>query len=212
MEAGSELGLDIHVLTRNNSYLRVIKDLLGLSLPNAQITHAQCFMQIPKLAPETVVLFDIQTMPCPKRYGFILHERHEFWLAVNVNDNTSTIWLEKGFSGQVGQNFEFISKAILSVYQEDIWFPRAILNKLVSFYQNNEPSFESACENLVNYKELTKKERDTCSLILKGLSNSQIASQQHVSINTVKTHSSNLLRKLNLRSRYELLAQVKRFN
>ncbi|EAQ52917.1 MULTISPECIES: helix-turn-helix transcriptional regulator [unclassified Vibrio] len=212
MENDSELVLEIHVLTRNNSYLRVIKDLLAVSLPNAQITHDRCFMQIPKLSPETVVLFDIQTMPCPKRYGFILHERLEFWLAVNVNDNTSTVWLEKGFSGQVGQNFEFISKAILSVYQEDIWFPRTILNKLVSFYQNNEPSLESACENLVNYQELTNKERDTCSLMLKGLSNSQIASQQHVSINTVKTHSSNLLRKLNLRSRYELLAQVKSFN
>ncbi|MFA0288918.1 response regulator transcription factor, partial [Vibrio sp. 10N.222.45.F7] len=93
-----------------------------------------------------------------------------------------------------------------------IWFPRSVLNKLVSSYQSNETNYESACENIVNYKELTKKERDTCSLILKGLSNSQIASQQHVSINTVKTHSSNLLRKLNLRSRYELLAQVKSFN
>ncbi|MBO7912940.1 response regulator transcription factor [Vibrio splendidus] len=212
MEVDSELALDIHVLTRNNSYYRVIKDLLSVSIPSAQITHSQCFMQVPKLEPETVVLFDIQTMPCPKRYGFILHERNEFWLAVNVNDSTSTVWLEKGFSGQVGQHFEFISKAILSVYQEDIWFPRSVLNKLVSSYQSNEPNYESACENIINYKELTKKERDTCTLMLKGLSNSQIASQQHVSINTVKTHSSNLLRKLNLRSRYELLAQVKRFN
>ncbi|MFA0288384.1 DNA-binding response regulator, partial [Vibrio sp. 10N.222.45.F7] len=147
MEVDSELALDIHVLTRNNSYYRVIKDLLAVSIPSAQISHSQCFMQVPKLEPETVVLFDIQTMPCPKRYGFILHERNEFWLAVNVNDNTSTVWLEKGFSGQVDQHFEFISKAILSVYQEEIWFPRSVLNKLVSSYQSNETNYESACEN-----------------------------------------------------------------
>jgi DNA-binding NarL/FixJ family response regulator len=188
----------------------VIKELLAVSLPNARVDHGQCFTNVSTLESETIVLFDIQTMPCPKRYGFVLHERDEIWLAVNVSDNDSTVWLEKGFSGQIGPSFEFISKAILSVYQQDIWFPRTVLNKLVPFYQNNEPNLEAACEELPNYQQLTNKEKAICIMMLKGLSNAQIASQQNVSVNTVKTHVSNLLRKLTLKSRYELLAQIKK--
>lgn len=212
MKKDSELVLEIYVLTRNYSYYRVIKELLAVSLPNARVEHGQCFTHISTLESETIVLFDIQTMPCPKRYGFILHERNEFWLAVNVSDNDSTVWLEKGFSGQIGPNFELMSKAILSVYQEDIWFPRSVLNKLVPFYQNGEPNLEAVYEELPNYHRLTVKEKAICILMLKGLSNAQIASQQNVSINTVKTHASNLLRKLTLKSRYELLAQIKNIN
>lgn len=75
MEAGSELGLDIHVLTRNNSYLRVIKDLLGLSLPNAQITHAQCFILSLKNVLYILFVSWLLNFVIAKHFGYSCQEK-----------------------------------------------------------------------------------------------------------------------------------------
>ena len=48
---------------------------------------------------------------------------------------------------------------------------------------------------------LTERELDVLQEVARGLSNKQIASQLHISEETVKVHIRNLLRKLNVRSR-----------
>ncbi|MBW7983515.1 nitrate/nitrite response regulator protein NarP [Enterobacillus tribolii] len=51
------------------------------------------------------------------------------------------------------------------------------------------------------FAELTERELDVLQEVARGMSNKQIASQLHISEETVKVHIRNLLRKLDVRSR-----------
>ena len=55
-------------------------------------------------------------------------------------------------------------------------------------------------------KDLTDREIDVLRLVTRGLSNSDIADRLCVSINTVKTHLKNILRKLDLENRTQAAA------
>jgi len=56
--------------------------------------------------------------------------------------------------------------------------------------------------------EITKREKEILYLIGAGFSTKQIASKLFISINTVQTHRSNLLRKLQVKNSMELIREV----
>jgi len=56
---------------------------------------------------------------------------------------------------------------------------------------------------------ISKREYEVLELIAQGLSNQEIAEKLFVSLNTIKTHSSNLFMKLNARRRTEALRRAK---
>ena len=53
---------------------------------------------------------------------------------------------------------------------------------------------------------LTSREREVIDLLKEGLSNREIASRLNLAIHTVKSHVHNILEKLALRSRLEVVA------
>lgn len=63
-------------------------------------------------------------------------------------------------------------------------------------------------QGLVQRHDLTERERETLSLILKGLQNSEIALKLDISSNTVKYHVRNLLMKLGMESRTDLFRSL----
>ena len=199
----------VHLLSRDNSYSRVIRDLIKVSFPYVNFVNSDRFTQMDEDTINTIVLFDVQTMPCPKRYGIAPNERDEKWIAVNVSSQTSLEWLEKGYSGQICHGLELLPKAVSAVANGDVWFPRHILNKAIHHYQQGTENPVVAAEELSSKFLLTKRESEVCKLMLQGLSNTQIARHSNVSVNTVKTHASNVLHKLDVHSRYELMAMAK---
>lgn len=59
-------------------------------------------------------------------------------------------------------------------------------------------------------KDLTRREREVLPLILRGLANADIARELYVSLETVKTHVKNILRKSGAANRAELIARSTR--
>jgi NarL family two-component system response regulator LiaR len=83
-------------------------------------------------------------------------------------------------------------RAIREVHRGESALHPKVAQRLVS--QLREPE-EPARE------ELTERERKVLELIAKGLSNREIARELSISEPTVRTHVSNILRKLHLKSR-----------
>ncbi len=69
----------------------------------------------------------------------------------------------------------------------------------------------------INRKEIeklgiSKRELDVLNLMAMGLSNEEIAKELFVSLNTVKTHSSNIFTKLDVKRRTQATEKAKRLN
>ena len=62
-----------------------------------------------------------------------------------------------------------------------------------------------------NY-DISNRERELIIAMQKGFSNKKIADTLFISLNTVKTHIKNILRKVNSKSRFELLAKIRDFS
>lgn len=56
---------------------------------------------------------------------------------------------------------------------------------------------------------ISSREKDIIHLMLNGLGNKDIAERLFISLNTVKTHNRNIFRKMNVKSRFELVMKLK---
>ena len=59
---------------------------------------------------------------------------------------------------------------------------------------------------------LSKRELEVLQLIAEGLSNQEIATRLFVSLNTIKTHSSRIFEKLDVKRRTQAIEKAKRLN
>ncbi len=99
-----------------------------------------------------------------------------------------------------------------------IWLTRKLTRPRVEtivvekeIYVQKEQSFQ------VNEQELdslgiSKRELAVLGLMAEGLSNQEIADRLFVSLNTVKTHSSNLFEKMEVKRRTQAVEKAKRMN
>lgn len=83
------------------------------------------------------------------------------------------------------------------------------INKVIEKEAENKNGF------VVNEKELTasglsKREMEVLQLMAEGLSNQEIASRLYVSLNTIKTHSSKLFEKMDVKRRTQAIEKAKR--
>ena len=61
-----------------------------------------------------------------------------------------------------------------------------------------------------NYNILTKREKEILDLIAQGLKNNDIALKLKSSVRTLESHRSNIIKKLNLNNRFELVSYARR--
>nr|WP_299143758.1 response regulator transcription factor [uncultured Vibrio sp.] len=137
--------------------------------------------------------------------------RQDKWIALNTINCNCYDYLQLGFLGQIETNhFEFLPKAIKSIQEGELWFPRHVMESFIIDLCIDETQKipVSITEKVTEKFSLTKKERRVFELMLQGFSNIQIARDTNVSINTVKTHAYNVMSKLDVHSRYELFAKA----
>ena len=69
---------------------------------------------------------------------------------------------------------------------------------------------KSASEKKSISDEMTRREKEICSLMAEGLSNSQIAAKLYISEGTVKNYISNIYDKTGIHDRVKLIVELKK--
>ncbi len=88
-----------------------------------------------------------------------------------------------------------------------IWVGLKLVNKT-----NAKNQISSVDESAIKSFNISKREYEVLELISKGLSNQEIADQLFISLPTVKTHSSNLFEKLDVKRRTQAVVKAKQLN
>lgn len=92
-------------------------------------------------------------------------------------------------------------QAIRAVYRGEQWIDPSLASYVISSYVGRAPKQETGGRmNL-----LTPREKEICSLLAYGHTNTEIAKRLYISVRTVETHRANIMAKLDLKSRAELV-------
>ena len=104
-----------------------------------------------------------------------------------------------GFISKVAASAELVS-GIRSIYQGDSYLSPSITKLVVENYQHGS-------ERVHNdpYQQLTSRERDVLKLVVEGYTTQEIADKLIVSPKTIEGHKTNLMAKLGIRNRIELV-------
>ncbi|MDO8612358.1 MAG: response regulator transcription factor [Dehalococcoidia bacterium] len=94
-----------------------------------------------------------------------------------------------------------LAAAVRVVHQGGMFLHPPLAKRLVEDYLQRV----STGEERATYEALTRREREVLKLIGEGYTNQEIASQLSLSINTIQTHRSRIMDKLNLHSRAQLM-------
>ena len=111
--------------------------------------------------------------------------------------------LRAGASGYVPKRAapdELVS-AIRAVSRGEVFLYPSLAGRLVQDYLRRGPAGEGETPN----DELTPREQEVLTLIAQGFSNNEIADRLVISAKTVDRHRENIMRKLNLHNRVDLV-------
>lgn len=127
-------------------------------------------------------------------------------------------WLELRFI-IIDHAFEIYIGAIALIFTGlGIWLALKLTRPFVKtvivekeVYINNHPDF-TLNEAAVTKLGLSKRELQVLALMAQGLSNQEIAHRLFVSLNTIKTHSSRLFEKMEVKRRTQAIEKAKRLS
>lgn len=125
-------------------------------------------------------------------------------------------WLEMRFV-IINHSLEIYIGAIAILFTSlGIWLAMKLTKPLTIFVEK-EVFVQSENTFLPNRKEIEKlgisrRELEVLQLISAGFSNQEIADKLFLSLNTIKTHSSNLFGKMEVKSRTQAMEKAKRLN
>jgi two-component system response regulator NreC len=123
-------------------------------------------------------------------------------LTIYEDDQYFFEMLKAGASGYIPKRAapDELVAAIRTVSRGDVFlFPSLAARLVEDFVSRKTPKPEPLPDNL------TAREEEVLSLIAEGLTNPQIAPQLGISVKTVDRHRENIMRKLNMHSRVDLV-------
>lgn len=125
------------------------------------------------------------------------------FLALSVSDQAEDViaMIRAGARGYVTKTIEAseLSDAIVRVQAGDAVFSPRLAGFVLDAFAGAMPSEEDP-----ELDQLTPREKDVLRLIARGFAYKQVARKLNISIKTVETHVSSVLRKLQLSNRHEL--------
>jgi len=127
-------------------------------------------------------------------------------------------WLEAHFI-IFNYRLDFFVGAIAILFTVlGIWLARKLTKpKVETHIIEKEVYIQPSIQKEINQNEIeklgiSKRELDVLNLMALGLSNEEIAEKLFVSLNTIKTHSSNIFSKLDVKRRTQAAEKAKRLN
>ena len=160
---------------------------------------------VKELKPD-LLLMDV-SMPDMNGFDATRHV-HEFDPAVKVliltmHDDEELVarCLEAGAAGYIIKDAPAaqLLYAIETVQKGERYLSPAVLKKVVDGY------VRSASRPKTSYDRLSPREREVLKLLAEGLSVKEIAARLNLSVKTVDAHKSNLMRKIDVHDRTELV-------
>ena len=153
--------------------------LMDIGLPD--MSGIDATKEIKRLWPQVAVV------------ALTIHEDQEYFFKM----------LEAGASGYVPKRAapEELMTAIRVAASGEVYLYPSLAKLLVKDYLTNEPATDE--EQSVN--NITPREQEVLTLLADGDSNAEIADKLSISPKTVSRHRENIMRKLNLHSRTELV-------
>ncbi len=126
------------------------------------------------------------------------------FLALSVSDAAEDViaLIRAGARGYVTKTIsaDDLAAAITRVAEGDVVFSPRLAGFVLDAFRDAPvaPSVDP------NFDQLTPREREVMRLLARGYAYKEIAAELFISIKTVETHASNVLRKLQLSSRHQL--------
>jgi DNA-binding NarL/FixJ family response regulator len=125
------------------------------------------------------------------------------FLALSVSDQAEDViaMIRAGARGYVTKTIgpEELADAIRRVYAGDAVFSPRLAGFVLDSFAGAIPSDDDP-----ELDQLTSREKDVLRLIARGFAYKQVARKLNISVKTVETHVSSVLRKLQLSNRHEL--------
>ncbi len=126
-------------------------------------------------------------------------------LALTIHEGADYFFqmLQAGASGYVPKRVapEELLCAIHVVAEGNVFLDPSVAKDLVADYLSNV----RAGKELETYDGLTPREREILTIIAEDATNTAIANDLGISVNTVERHRENIMRKLNMHTRTELV-------
>jgi two-component system, NarL family, response regulator LiaR len=127
-------------------------------------------------------------------------------------------WLEANFI-VFNYRLDFFVGAIAIIFTVlGIWLALKLVKpKVETRIIEKEVYIDTSAQKEINQQEIeklgiSKRELDVLNLMATGLSNEEIAGKLFIGLNTVKTHSSNIFLKLEVKRRTQAVEKAKRLN
>jgi two-component system response regulator NreC len=200
---------DDHTIFRSG-----LKLLLGSSTDFEVVAEADNGLRAVELAGELkpdIVLIDIGM---PKLNGIEatrqIKQNHPdtnvLILTMHRSDEYFFKALDAGASGYVlkGAETSELINALRAVSRDEVFLYPSVARRLVEKY------FEKSPGEHIGLSKLTPREQEILKLLAEGYSNQEIAEKLVISPSTVHTHRTNLMEKLNLSKRFELVRYARK--
>ncbi len=113
--------------------------------------------------------------------------------------------IKSGVNGYLPKNTtrDELLEAINEVYNGKEYFSKSISDTILKSYLNSAKYGNSSSNDKLS--NLTKRENEILLYVVEGINNPNIAEKLNISIRTVETHKTSIMRKLNLNSTVDLV-------
>lgn len=184
--------------------------LLGgasMAMPVAALTYAGFAILVVTLMPTSIVLSRESGVSAVHVYGVLLGSVYIAGSVVTLLGNSWIFVAESEPQGIIA----LVSVLTMYVLAISVFLLHGPFERLIAKQSEQSPTTErstnsaSALHALAISHGLTDREEDILALIVHGRDAQAIASQLYISVNTVRSHSKSIYRKLNIHSKQELL-------